>query len=293
MPSDAIFLLIAQVLPVVRQFSKGEFGIALGGAHAKGIDDDESDLDLYLFAREVLPADEREALCLHILEGVESLYSWGDTTTFIQTGTDFTYQQKRVECWLRHIDHITSIIAECKQGIVKQEFVTWTVMGFYNHCALSDLYHMKPLDDPCGILAAWKDQVSQYPPQLRQTIMSRHLRAAKFWPDNFHYRSAIERCDTIYVIGIVQQVLHNLIQVIFALNETYFPGDKKLDLALDRLPLKPDCFNQRVQQLMFPGTPINSDTLQKQRDMLATLVREVESLVETVTCNPHSFAGNH
>jgi hypothetical protein len=164
---------------------------------------------------------------------------------------------------------------------VRHDLVTWTVMGFHNHCTLSDVNKMVPVEDPHGILARWKETVSNYPEKLREAIIDRHLPAARFWPDNFHYVSAVERGDLIYVAGIVQQVVDNLIQVVFALNRAYFPGEKKLDVTLEQLEVKPDRFTERVQRLLWPGAPAERDYLQSQRQQLCALVGEVASLAET------------
>jgi hypothetical protein len=162
--------------------------------------------------------------------------------------------------------------------MVKREFATWTTTGFYNHCCLSDLTVMLPIEDPFGIIARWKSAVASYPPKLREAIVRHHLPAAGFWPDNFHYLSAIERQDVIYVTGIVQQVVHNLVQVIFALNETYFPGDKRLDLAIEHLPRQPPRLCERIHALLFPGTPATREVLRQQREELRSLLREVRDM---------------
>lgn len=270
------------LLPLLRRFSRGEYGIALGGAHAKGVDDVESDIDLYIFAREILPAEERRRLCEAFGVDGATLTAWGDAAEFVQAGTDFYFQGKKIECWFRNSDYIDAIIAECQAGIVKHNLLTWTVMGFYNHCTLSDLHNMRPIDDPHGILARWQSVVRVYPPKLRETIISQYTRAAQFWPDNFHYKSAVERADSIYTTGIVQQVIHNLIQVVFALNETYFPGDKKLALAMNHLTVKPERFTERIQRLLFPGAEPNPAMLNEQRQALRALVQEVSALTEGI-----------
>ena len=185
----------------------------------------------------------------------------------------------KVEVWLRNIETVDEIVDECARGIARREFVTWTVMGFYRHCTLSDLYNMRPLKDPDGILARWKAAVSVYPPKLRTTILETHLQAAQFWPDNFHYRTAVERCDVIYTTGIVQQVVHNLIQVIFALNSTYFPGDKKLALALEHLEVRPPEISQRIEALLSPSGGRTRAALEQQRKEVRLLVGQVEALV--------------
>ena len=154
------------------------------------------------------------------------------------------------------------------------------MMGFYNHCTLSDLHNMRPIDDPNGILARWQSEVRIYPPELRAAIISQYTRAAQFWPDNFHYKSAVERGDAIYTAGIGQQVIHNLIQVVFALNRAYFPGDKKLAVAMSHLAIKPERFTERIHRLLFPGAEPDSTMLDEQRQALRALVQEVIALTE-------------
>jgi hypothetical protein len=274
--------LVEQLLPALRGFSRGEYGIALGGSHAKGVADERSDLDLYVFAREVLPNEERTRL-IERLPGVTGIVSWGQTEPFIQAGTDFYLARQKVEVWLRNADYMADTIGDCRAGIVRHDMVTWTVMGFYNHCALSDVSKMRALEDPYGILARWQAAVSEYPPELRDAIIGRHMQAARFWPGNFHCLSAVERGDVIYVAGIVQQVVDNLIQVLFALNRVYFPGEKKLAAALDHLPVKPEAFVARIERLVFPAATAEVGYLGEQSRELAALVEEVCALVASDT----------
>lgn len=279
LPSDLLPMVDA-LLPLLRRFCRGEYGIALGGAHAKGVADAASDVDLYVFARQVLTNDERTRLCAE-LSGARAIVSWGEIEPFSQAGTDFYLGPHKVECWLRNADHMAATIADCQAGVIRHDLVTWTVMGFYNHCALSDLNKMIPLEDPNGLLAGWQAEVREYPPKLRAAIIAQHLRAARFWPGNFHYLSAVERCDVIYVTGIVQQVVTNLIQVVFALNRTYFPGEKKLHAALDHLAFKPAGFTGRIERLMFPRAEPDVAYLRQQSRELAELVEEVAALTRS------------
>jgi hypothetical protein len=271
--------VVEQLIPLLCQFALSEAGIAVGGAHAKGTDDAASDLDLYVFASDVLTSAERAQRARDFSPEVAKLVSWGDEEPFTQGGTDFTYRAHKVECWLRNSELIESTLAECREGIVRRDFVTWTTTGFYNHCCLSDLKAMIPVSDPAGLLAGWKLEIAVYPPKLRAAIVRGHLSAARFWPHNFHYDSAIERQDVIYTTGIVQQVVHNLIQVLFAANSTYFPGDKKLAEALGHLACTPARFAERVNALLFPAERVSVALLKRQQAELQRLLREVEDLV--------------
>lgn len=277
---ESVRAMATELLDLVRSFALSEYGIALGGAHAKGTVDDESDVDLYLFATDVRPNEERAKLAAAFSPEVEDVVCWDDDTLYPQAGTDFRFRGLRIECWLRSAAHIGQAIADAQAGVVRRDLVTWTITGFYNHCCLSDINAMVPLADPTGLLARWKSQVATYPPGLRRSIISQHLAAARFWPHNFHYHSAVARADVIYVTGIVQQVVHNLVQVLFALNETYFPGDKKLGEALAHLPRQPAGLLERVTSLLWPRAPATVAALRRQQDELQALLREVEVLVE-------------
>ncbi len=269
-----------ELMPRFRQFPQAEYGIAVGGAHAKGTADEESDLDIYVFSGAVLPGGQRKELTAAFSPRIERLTSWGDGTPFGGGGTDFEYDGLKVECWLRSSEHIDQTICECMDGVVKRDFVTWTPTGFYNHVALSDLNVMIPVDDPSGIIADWKCRLRKYPPKLREAIVRKHLGASYYWPSNFHYSSATVRQDLIYTTSIVQQTVHNLIQVLFAVNDVYFPGDKKLGTKLHHLNRTPDRFVERIEALIFPAETPSVELLKTQQEELQALVQETKELVQ-------------
>ena len=272
--------LVNEVIPLLRQFCVGEYGIAIGGSHAKGISDEQSDVDIYLFAKLILPCDQRSALIEHEIEKPGQVKSWGNDVEFVEGGTDFWYAGRKFECWLRNVQYVEKTLQMCEQGQVERTFVVWTVMGFYNYVVLSDIHGMQIVEDPYGFLGRWKAQIAKYPAALREAIVGRYLADAQFWPENFHYRSAVERGDILYTSGIVQLVVYALIQVVFALNRVYFPGEKKVGVVLEKLDLQPRDFNQRIRELVYPGDAGSIVHLQAQREALGRLVNEVKQLVD-------------
>jgi hypothetical protein len=271
--------VVDELIPLLARLCLADYGIAVGGAHAKETDDAESDLDLYVFTANAHRNAERSRLATAFSPYITELISWGPDDPFLQGGTDFYYKGHKVECWLRNRNLIDRAIADCRAGIVTRELVTWTTTGFYNHCALSDIKVMLPVSDLAGIIANWQNEIAVYPTKLRTTIINTHLAAARFWPHNFHYSSAVERQDIIYTSGIVQQVVHNLIQVLFALNQTYFPGDKKLANALGHLALLPENCVARIHHLLIPEEQVSVALLKEQQSELQQLLRDVEFLV--------------
>jgi hypothetical protein len=272
--------ILAGLLPLLRTFCTGEYGIALGGSYAKGLSDEHSDIDIYLFAHQILPCDQRTAQLIQGPGLFTEIKSWGDDADFVDAGTDFWYAGRKVECWLRNIQRIEKTLQACRAGQIERDYIVWTVMGFYNYTALSDIRIMQVVDDPFGILGHWKTAVADYPIQLQESILRRYLAEARFWPDNFHYRSAVERRDILYTSGIVQQVVYALLQVVFALNRVYFPGEKKVEESLRHLAIQPDAFAQRLRELVYPGNAAEIQHLQAQREALSRLVHEVDQLAQ-------------
>ena len=210
---------------------------------------------------------------------IARVVSWGSDHPFTQAGTDFDYKAFRIECWLRSINQIDADLVACQRGEIRRDYSVWAVMGFFRHVVLADVQSMHILDDPDGILARWKGQVSTYPEPLRHAIVQRFMVEAAFWPENPHYESAIERGDVIYASAIVQQVIQGIIQVVFALNRVYFPGEKKLAEVSRTLPHTPVEFTKRIQFLStLTSGPIRA-RLAEQRKELAALVAEVQDLV--------------
>jgi len=268
-----------ELLPLLRSFAQGPYGIALGGAHAKGLADHESDLDLYLFASTVLPAEERANLTRAFAPTHIEIVSYGGQPGFQWAGTDFMARALKVECRLSTSHLITTTIQECRRGILKREFTCWTPTGYCNHCCLADVQSMITLEDPSGIIGEWKALVRVYPEELRRTILQQHSASVRFWPGNFHYRSAIARVDLLYTCAIVQQVVYDIIQILFALNRVYFPGDKKLAPALGHLPVQPPELNARLQALIAPGAPLDRQRLDEQHECLRNLAADVLALI--------------
>jgi hypothetical protein len=110
-------------------------------------------------------------------------------------------------------------------------------------------------------------------------ILRRFMPEVAFWPENPHYLSAIERGDVIYTSAIVQQVLHALIQVVFALNREYFPDEKKLGEALAKVSIVPAGIAATMEALLCPGPAQSVDELREQQLMLAKLAADVRALL--------------
>jgi hypothetical protein len=271
--------LVTVMLPLLHKLCDGRVSVAIGGSRAKGSADRWSDLDVYLFSMTVLSRLDREAVVSTMLPNVSNVTSWGCDDPFLEGGTDFTVDGVRVECWHRNEASVEEKVQASLNGEVRRQYSAWAVMGFFDHTVLADIRSMQIVADAQGTLDRWKKQVSNYPEALRQSLLHHFMREAAFWQNNPHYRSAIERVDLIYTTAIVQHTLQALIQVLFALNRAYFPGEKQLAFAIGTLSLRPQGLCDRIRQILSPGTVIGRDELAVQASALADLVAETKALV--------------
>lgn len=271
---------IKSLVEVLRQTTEGPCAIALAGAHAKGLADASSDIDIYIFAEGAKPLAERRAI-------IESIADPG-TTPWLDASfdaapwggaMDFSYQGTPVEVAARTLARTNRVVEDCLAGRFEILPATWTSNGYYSFIYLCELSFLKPVWDPDGILADLKKKAEIYPEPLRRSIVEIFWGRANTWLDNFHYESAIRRGDRLFTAPIVLHTILDLIQVIFALNRTYYTGDKKLAAALSKMETCPAALLSNLSFLLSaPGDPAGllrqRDLLREIRDALAFRVAE-------------------
>jgi hypothetical protein len=264
---------IELLLPRFRRLLIGRYAIALCGSYAKGKYDQDSDLDFYLFGEGILPAEERGAILHDAADNPEEIYLGGDFDDLWGVCNDFRLGGCPVEATARSVTLVERVLAECREGILHIESASWTLRGYYYHAYLSDINILQPLEDPHGLIAGWKQQVAVYPPKLKESIIRHHLFEAGMWLDNFHYLSAIQRQDLPFVTGLVQQMTHNIIQVLFAMNERYYSGDKNLVATLRGFAYIPPGFGEDMVYLLYP--PHEPGAFAHQREIILAVLEDI------------------
>lgn len=69
--------IVTTLVPVLKQFCRGECTIAVGGSHAHQQADSFSDLNIYIFTDEVICNDARSELLSSQIDGVDTVISSG------------------------------------------------------------------------------------------------------------------------------------------------------------------------------------------------------------------------
>lgn len=270
---------IQELVEHLKGTTEGKCAIALAGAHAKGAADASSDIDIYIFAERPKSWEERKALLSAIAD--PGTTPWVDESFDAAPwggGMDFRYQGIPVEVAGRTIARMEQVIGNCLAGKYEIIPATWTSNGYYTFIYLCEMSFLKPVWDPDGVLADWQAKAAVYPEPLRRAIMTDFLGRAGAWMGNFHYESAVRRGDILFTAPIVLHTLMDMVQVVFALNRTYFTGDKKLEAALAKLPLCPDALRPEALDLLLTA-PRDPGILEQQRQLLQAAHRQLSGWV--------------
>ncbi|WMJ22302.1 nucleotidyltransferase domain-containing protein [Paludicola sp. MB14-C6] len=267
---DSVKPIIQKLTQTLKSTVNGRYAIALAGSYAKGVADKSSDIDFFMFVENPKLYEDRVSIIKGIADDNMPVYVSADFNDGAWGGSmDFFYQGIPVETTVRYIDKMDSVIADCLKGEFEIIPALWTTNGYYTYIYLSEVDFIHPIDDPYGIITSYKEKIRSYPKVLKNAIIHRFFDRSNMWLDNFHYKSAIEREDIMFTGSIVKNTVLDMVQVVFALNETYFTGDKKLEKQLSKLDYCPHKLLDNVEFLM--SAPKDKEKLAEQRDILIAI----------------------
>ena len=254
-----IDILIKECLPILREFGIGKYAITIGGSRGKGISDSRSDVDFRIYADQLVTGDAWD-------QAIEKLYAIMDV-----------WRSKGIEIdgvWPRTILEIDESLSGWLSGNLNPIPKEWTVWGYHMP---TDIYNQLIVEDPYKIAQGWKERMSNYPEELRQSIFRKHMGRLKYWRNDYHYKSKVVRGDVVFLASLSSSLVHDLMQVLFALNSVYFPGDGINLQYTSAFTIKPENLNDRIKLALYPDSIENR--FEEQLNTLIDLIVEVDGLV--------------
>lgn len=253
--------LIAAMAPLIADLAEdGDGAVALGGSRATGRSDLRSDYDFRVYADAFRGPELKQT------------QAWTRFETAMHEWEAKGFRMNRV--WMRSYAGIERDLAAWIEGTAQPKSFEWTIWGYQ---LPTDLAHQQVIRDPRGLLSEWKRQLASYPEALRASIIAQNLTVLRYWAGDYHYASKVERRDLPFLVGLTGKLANAILQVVFALNRTYYPGDGwNLTMAAELERLPPD-FGPRMAAILEPGG--NADRWQRQRAELIALIADLEVLV--------------
>ncbi|MHB9032956.1 MAG: DUF4037 domain-containing protein [Anaerolineae bacterium] len=254
----AIQPVLDDFVPLCQTFGRGRWSIAIGGSFGKGSNDRTSDLDMSYYCDELA-------------------MSWGEIeAAFMPLVRKWDALGVKVDgVWVRLIPEIETALAGWLAGEVRPVELVWSVWGYH---LLPDLYHQRIILDPYHVAADWKARLAVYPPVLQRAVIRKHLGSLQYWRRDYHYASKVRRGDIVFLAGLSARLVHDMCQVIFALNERYFVGDGQNLRFIAGMALQPRDFSARVQQALYPAP--GEHMYEEQYAVLCGLIDELGGIVQ-------------
>jgi predicted nucleotidyltransferase len=252
--------------------------IVLGGSYASGAPRPDSDIDIGLYYDENWPLDIHQIRAIASLLNdvpnptVTDLGGWG---TWVNGGAWLTTEGQRVDLLYRNSDFVSSTIDDCNAGMVCSDYWQQPAYGFHSFMYCTEIAICRPLYDPDRVIERLKAKVAQYSPHLKQAIIKNFLWSARFTLDNTSKPAS--RGEVYLVTGCLARTIHCLVQVLYALNETYYLSEKKLEADLGFFSIRPDHFLERVYTLLG-ATGTTSAQLQESLAKTEALYNELATL---------------
>jgi len=255
--------LIAAMAPLIADLAEnGRGAVALAGSRGKGRADAQSDYDFRVYADAYRGPE------------IESTPQWRCFEEVMRHWEARGYRMDGV--WMRSYAGVHRDLAAWIEGTPVDKSFEWTIWGYH---LPTDLANQQIVSDPDGVLAEWKARLVVYPEALRQTVLQQYRDILAYWAEDYHYQSKIERRDLVFLVGLSGKLANAILQVVFAFNRVYYPGDGwNLPMAAELEHLPPD-FISRMTKILEPGS--GADAWRRQRAEFIAMVRDLEVLLAT------------
>jgi hypothetical protein len=260
--------VIDEFIPICQKLAagRGEYAISVGGSLGKGTWDKRSDIDFRLYHEFEIP--------------------WSDTHPELWEGMYAATEHWRKQgvivdgIWARQIAPIDAAIRRWMEGKIEPQDMVWTIWGYH---LLTDIHNQYVIEDRFGVINAWKALLKTYPAALKSAIIEKHLGSLRYWRTDYHYANKVQRQDVVFLAGLSAHLIHDLMQVLFAINEVFFVGDGNNLGYTQSFAIKPQNLELRVQTVLYPRLSPDrpfADMINVQYHELIALIDDVIALVE-------------
>jgi hypothetical protein len=256
----------------------GLVAVVLGGSWAAGRQRPDSDVDLGLLYRADRPLDvggvKRIAERLNDAPDpvVTPLGGWGQ---WVNGGSWLTIQGFRTDFLYRDLDFMTETIDACLTGgRARPDYWQQAPYGFFPQIYCAEARIWRPLYDPETVIAPLKQMVAVYPEAVKRRQLSGWLWGAGFTLKGVKH--APERGEAYLTTGYLTRSATEMIQALYALNETWFMNDKYIYRDVAEFRIAPPDFMARIDDLS--SGPLTPGDLRRRVDVAHALHAELLAL---------------
>jgi hypothetical protein len=245
-PTEFIQDIVARLAGV-----HGIRAIVLGGSWATGTQSPDSDIDLGLYYSADTPLDIAHIRQIaRALDDGPKLYmtGLGEWGRWVNGGAWLTIGGRRVDFLYKNIDFMSGIVDDCYHGKIERDYYQQPPYGYYSYIYCAEILESVVLHDPEGAFQRLRAKILGYPQPLKKKIIDTFTWDAQFTLENA--RKSAKRGDVYFVAGCLARIASDLVQTIYALNETFFLSHKRLKRDTGRFAIVPEHFVERIEQVL-------------------------------------------
>lgn len=216
--------------------------MALGGSASGAGTDSQSDIDLYIFTKSVIPLEFRKKIVQELGFDRADL-----NLTYWDLGDEWFDADSGIEVdviyW--HDKWISGMI----ERVMKNHLPS---IG-YTTCFAQTIRNCITILDDDHWLSDLKDLCKKYPHQLAQNIITHNHPLLRGIIPSYQYQllKAVKRDDRISIQHRITEMLSSYFDIIFAVNKVFHPGEKRLITHItNSCNNLPDGFNQDINKLL-------------------------------------------
>jgi predicted nucleotidyltransferase len=273
-----IELIIEKVITSLKTI-KGIEAIVIGGSRAKGNYSAKSDIDIGIYYSNDSELDlmelKRVATELDDTHRTNLITRIGEWGPWINGGGWLCIDGVATDFLFRNINKVATVIDDCLNKKITIDYQPGHPHGFVNTIYIAETYYCKILWSNSNLLVDLKDKITPYPLPIKTGIVDKFLWEAGF-SNSIAYKGLLKN-DIVYTTGCIYRVISCLMQVIYALNETYIMNEKGSLANIDTFKIIPEAFKEKVENIFLSLT---SDTKNMKNilDELSGVIKEVERL---------------
>ncbi len=226
--------------------------VVLGGSHARGRAQPDSDIDLGVLYSQAAPfsVERIRELAEQVNDTpgpvVTDFYGWG---AWVNGGAWLTIGGQRVDFIYRNLEQVERVMAEAEAGRYELDYAQQPPFGFFSVTYLGEVAVCVPLLESDGRLDAVKRRVAEYPEALRRAVVQDYLWQAEFALAIFARKFAA-RSDAYGTASCLTPAVNQMVLVLFALNRQYLINDKTALAEVEGFQCAPSQFGARVQRTL-------------------------------------------
>ena len=210
----------------------------IGGSVARGIADNSSDVDIFIFCNE-LPSEEASQNAITLLKGER----WKRHNRFDRgiARDCFALEDARID-----VEHVLITKVETELDRILKNYETdrqQFVGGFYDCIPLSG-HHLAE---------TWINRVKAYPNGLQTAMVTKHLFPPPLWLSEIYDQ---KRGDFLFLQRDYVTVTEHILGMLLGLNRLYKPGEwKRVSYLIDKMTLAPENLWKRLSEPFRLPTP--------------------------------------